>query len=138
MCFGVRSVCLRVMLLGASWDMKGEGALVYMASKVSSGLSAFLRLGLPCAAPGSPLGGVGMLGTISAALARSSRNLSNSESVGSQEGKKKKKCELRLRCGQNGAVKSRNFGCPTFTCHTFLIFISLLLENKDNNITSGR
>lgn len=49
-----------------------------MANKVSSGLSGFLRLGVPCAAPGSPLGGDGRLGAISAALARSSRNLSNS------------------------------------------------------------
>lgn len=46
---------------------------LYMASSDSSGLSAFLRLGVPCTAPGSPLGG-----DISAALALSSRNLSNS------------------------------------------------------------
>lgn len=46
---------------------------LYMASSDSSGLSAFLRFGVPCTAPGSPLGG-----DISAALALSSRNLSNS------------------------------------------------------------
>lgn len=49
-----------------------------MASRDSSGRSGFLRLGVPCAGPGSPLGGDGKLGTASTALARSSRNLSNS------------------------------------------------------------
>lgn len=50
-----------------------------MASSPFSGLAGFLRLGVPCVVPGSPLGGVGMLGVISAAFALSSRNLSNSE-----------------------------------------------------------
>lgn len=61
-----------------------------MASRVSSGRSGFLRLGVPCAAPGSPLGGDGRLGAISAALALSSRNLSNSGSVGPKERRKKR------------------------------------------------
>lgn len=47
--------------------------LVYMASRASSCLPVFFLLGVPCAAP---LGGDG--GPVSAALARSSRNLSNS------------------------------------------------------------
>ncbi len=81
MCFSVRSVCPQAMLL--SW--LGQRREVYMASKVSSGLSGFLRLGVPCAAPGSPLGGDGRPGAISAALALSSRNLSNS---GSKENRK--------------------------------------------------
>lgn len=67
-----------------------------MAKRVSSGLSAFLRLGSPCAAPGSPLGGDGRLGAISAALARSSRNLSNSgrEQKEKRRGKEKGVSEL--------------------------------------------
>lgn len=56
----------------------GKAGKVYMASNCSSGLSGFLRLGVPRAAPGSPLGGEGMPGVISAAFALSSRNLSNS------------------------------------------------------------
>lgn len=82
MCFSVRSVCPRVMLL--SWsglrlgDRRAKGEKLYMANRASSGLSGFLRFGVPCAATGSPLGGDGRLGAISAALARSSRNLSNS------------------------------------------------------------
>lgn len=56
-----------------------------MASKVSSGLSGFFRLGIPFAGAGSPAGGDGNPGVISAALALSSRNLSNSDSVGSKE-----------------------------------------------------
>lgn len=58
---------------------------VYMASNLSSGVSGFLRLGVPCATPGSPVGGDGRPGVISAALARSSKNLSNSESGGWRE-----------------------------------------------------
>lgn len=54
------------------------GLQLYMASSDSSGPSAFLRFGVPCTAPGSPPGGDGMPGVISAALALSSRNLSNS------------------------------------------------------------
>lgn len=50
-----------------------------MASSPFSGIAGFLRLGVPCVVPGSPLGGIGMLGVISAAFALSSRNLSNSE-----------------------------------------------------------
>lgn len=69
------------MLLGCLGLRLGIRGQVYMASKVSSGLSGFLRLGVPCATPGSPLGGDGRLGTISAALALSSRNLSNSSLV---------------------------------------------------------
>lgn len=111
MCFSVRSVCPGVMLLGWSglrlgiWG--GQRWKVYMASKVSSGLSGFLRLGVPCAAPGSPLGGDGRLGTISAALALSSRNLSNSGSIGSKEGNKKggRECESGKKCVQNVAGK---------------------------------
>lgn len=65
-------------LVRAGGDQRSD---VYMANKASSGLSGFLRLGVPCAAPGSPLGGDGRLGTVSAALALSSRNLSNSSLV---------------------------------------------------------
>lgn len=78
-----------------------------MASKVSSGLSGFLRLGVSCAAPGSPLGGDGRLGTISAALALSSRNLSNSGSIGSKGGNRKggRECEFGEKCVKNVAGK---------------------------------
>lgn len=62
-----------------------------MASKVSSGLSGFLRVGVPWATPSSPLGGDGKLGIASAALALSSRNLSNSESKGLKEKQKKRR-----------------------------------------------
>lgn len=74
---------------------RGQRWKVYMANKVSSGLSGFLRLGVPCGAPGLPLGGVGRLGAISAALARSSRNLSNSGSKG------KRGCEFERRGDEN-------------------------------------
>lgn len=90
MCFSVMSVCPQVMLLGCLGLRLGIRGQVYMASKVSSGLSGFLRLGVPCATPGSPLGGDGRLGTISAALALSSRNLSNSGSIQSNGGKETK------------------------------------------------
>lgn len=83
----------------------GQRWEVYMASKASSGLSGFLRVGVSCAVPGSPLGGVGKLGIISAALALSSRNLSNSESKGSNEEKKEEESEVRRRFGQKGAGK---------------------------------
>lgn len=51
-----------------------------MTNRASSGLSGFFLPGVPCAGavPGLPLGGDGRLGVVSAALARSSRNLSNS------------------------------------------------------------
>lgn len=61
-----------------------------MANNASSGRSGFLRLGVSCCVPGSPLGGDGRLGAISAALARSSRNLSNSGRGSRREQKLKK------------------------------------------------
>lgn len=65
---------------GRRWCCTRDAGVLqlYMASSDSSGLSGFLRFGVPCATPGSPLGGEGMPGVISAALALSSRNLSNS------------------------------------------------------------
>ena len=57
---------------------------VYMVNRASAGRSAFLpALGVELATEGrSPPGGDGKVGTISAALARSSRNLSNSVEMG--------------------------------------------------------
>lgn len=58
-----------------------ELTLIYKANMVSSGRPAFLLAVAvaPAVAGRSPLGGVGSVGTISAALALSSKNLSNSE-----------------------------------------------------------
>lgn len=95
----------------SGWSgLRGERSKLYMAKRVSSGLSGFLRLGVPCAAPGSPLGGDGRLGAISAALARSSRNLSNSG--GCAEGKKIKErwnLKVMLKSCQNAAEQSRKY-----------------------------
>lgn len=94
MCFSVRSVSPNVMLLSWSGVRLGIGDQsweVYAANRVSSDLSAFLRLGVPCAAPGLPLGGDGRLGALSAALALSSRNLSNSGCIKPWKWRRKKK-----------------------------------------------
>lgn len=108
---------------------------VYMASKASSGRSGFLRPGVPCAAPGSPLGGDGRLGAISAALALSSRNLSNSGSIRSKERGIRE--EAWSKCGWK--VRGKGDLCfPTFARHAFLTFISFLLgKKKENNVTPG-
>lgn len=71
-----------------------------MASSPSSCLAGFLRLGVPCVVPGSPLGGVGKLGATSTALALSSRNLSNSE------------CSVEKRGERDGFRKRSGFN-PT-------------------------
>ncbi|TNN54940.1 hypothetical protein EYF80_034885 [Liparis tanakae] len=81
-----------------------------MANKASSGRSGFLRVGVPCAAPGSPLGGDGKLGTISAALALSSRNLSNSV----KKKEKEKKGGIRLLDVQSG--RNAVGGVAVFCC----------------------
>lgn len=108
-----------------------------MASKASSGLPVFLRLGVPCAAPTSPLGGDGRLGAISAALALSSRNLSNSGGIVSKRENKAEVCEAGLAEIQLENYRGRDLCCPTFTCHALLAFISFLLKSKENEVTPG-
>lgn len=110
MCFSVKSVCFR-WCCSAGWVLGsktgGQRWKVYMANKASSGLSAFLRLGVPCDAPGLPLGGAGRLGAISAALARSSRNLSNSGSEGARG------CEYKRRGDEYTAETKQNVDLPS-------------------------
>ena len=107
-----------------------------MANKVSSGLSGFLRLGVPCAAPGSALGGDGRLGAISAALALSSRNLSNSRRIGPKQLNKTIWDSENAKGHLSKCSRERgDLCCPTFTCHTFLTFISFLLGKKRQSHT---
>lgn len=62
------------------WATPEELTLIYEANRVSSDRPAFLLAlaAAPAVAESSSLGGVDSVGTISAALARSSKNLSNS------------------------------------------------------------